>query len=319
MTSISSLVNYKNHISRLRNNSSLRDSIMVSINEFNNTSLLELPEKDIINKLLNIYDNLYSSSIELYKTLDDIISMIDTSIDTMCLEAEKDPSYRDKFNEFSWPVGTLDPYDTGDQQHLKDLQQQLTLHTIWQYPGLQLYPQSKQWTDIMLASEPVYLVALNKGLLHSIIEPYPALYQNRLRLYATGLNETIVDRSLKFLPQNQFGYVVMWNISLYLLSEYLEQYLRSIFDILRPGGICVVNFNNCDILSSAKLAEDGIFSFMTTRIIKKMCEDIGFESIIFKDVELNNVTYSHMSWVELRKAGVLTTSKLHPTMAKIIE
>lgn len=318
MTSLSELVSYRTKIYELHDKLTLDAEIRNRCNQFSGLNPVPLDDKSKIEEVLNIYSRLTELNSTLEEKLNDIIQLLDYQIDAHGKLLEQDSEYISKFNEHAWPIGTIDPYQTVDQKYLIEIQQQLTQHAMWKFPGVQLYPQSKQWTDVMLANDPVYLVAVAKGSLEHIIEQYPALYQNRLRLYATGPWED-VDRSLKFLPQNQIGYTVMWNISLYLISDYLKQYLKSIFDILRPGGVCVFNYNNCTITASAKLAENKIFAFMTPKIIKEVADEIGFENIIFKDIALEDLTYTHISWVELRKPGVLTTIKSHQPMAKIID
>jgi len=319
MTSLSNLVNCRHKIISLRDELILRDEITQRLNRFKDIDLSFLSDKTNNVEILNHYNSLLELNSSLDQSLNNFIESLDRQIHEQGSILEQDSEYIDKFNEYAWPIGTIDPYNTPTQQYLSDIQQQLTQYTSWEYPGLQLYPQSKQWTDVMLASDPVYLIALRKHTLKPIIEHYPTLYQNRLRLYSSNDFENIIDRTLEFLPRNQFGHTVMWNTPLYLTSNYLEQYLKTIFDLLRPGGVCAFNYNNCSIPASAKLAENKIFSFMTPQLIKDMCNRIGFDNVIFKDVALDDVTYTHVSWVALYKPGTLSTMKSHQTLAQIIE
>lgn len=319
MTSLRDIVSYRNRINDLRAEFTLCDEIRSRSDRFNSVDSSPMTDKSKINEISGTYNTLMELNSTLDKSLTDLIESLDSEIDSQGKLLEQDPEYINKFNEHSWPIGLVDPYYTVNQRYLIDIQQQLTQYALWKYPGLQLYPQSKQWTDVMLANDPVYLVALAKHTLSHITEQYPTIYQNRIRRYSSALTENIVDRSLKFLPQNQFGYVIMWNTPLYLISDYLKQYLKSIFDILRPGGVCVFNYNNCNIPASAKLTEEKIFSFMTPNLITKIAQDLGFNGITFKDVALDDLTYTHVSWVELQKPGVLTTIKSHQPMAKIID
>jgi SAM-dependent methyltransferase len=319
MTSLNNLVSCQHKVISLRDELILRDEITSRLNRFKGIDLSFLPDQTNNTEILNQYNNLLDLNFSLSTSLDNFIEYLDNQIHAQGAVLEQDSEYINKFNEHAWPIGLIDPYNTHNQQYLSDIQQQLTQYTSWEYPGLQLYPQSKQWTDVMLASDPVYLIALHKSTLKPIIQHYPTLYQNRLRLYSSNDLGTSVDRTLEFLPRNQFGHAIMWNTPLYLVSTYLEQYLKSIFDLLRPGGVFAFNYNNCSIPASAKLAENKIFSFLTPRMIKDMCARIGFDRVIFKDVALDDVTYTHVSWVALYKAGTLATTKSHQALAQIIE
>lgn len=316
---LSNLVNYRNKIIELQDQLSLQEEISSKLVRFSNLDSPVPETNSIVQEISKNYNDISKLNSQLELNLSNLIQQLDSAILAVGLQLEKDSDYVNRFNEFAYPIGLLDPYQTPDQQYLTELQQQLTQHALWKYPGLQLYPQSKQWTDVMLANDPVYLVALSKKPLTEIIQPYPALYQNRLRLYACSETGEDVDRSLNFLPKEQFGYCVMWNISLYLASDYLNQYIKSIFNLLRPGGVCIFNYNNCTITASAKLAEEKIFSFLTPSMLEQMAKDAGFETVTFKDEPLEGLTYTHVSWVELRKAGTLVTAKSHQTLAQIIE
>jgi hypothetical protein len=319
MNSLSKLVSYQHKIISLRNELTLQTEICNRNDRFNGIDSSGLGDKTKVRDVLDVYNGLVELNTSLDQKLDILIQSLEDEINIAGALLEKDPEYINKFNEQSWPIGLIDPYQTANQQYLIDIQQQLTQYAMWKFPGLQLYPQSKQWTDVMLASDPVYLVACIKDTLSHIIEHYPGLYQRRLRLYSSVVSSDTIDRSLKFLPQNQIGYVVMWNTPLYLTSDLLRQYLESIYNVLRPGGVCVFNYNNCSIPASAKLAEDKLFSFSTSNIIKQMTSNIGFENVLFTDVELPDLTYTHMSWVEIRKPGTLSTIKAHQPLAEIIE
>ena len=318
MTTLSDLAGYRLRLSSVCHELTLHTEILNKCGLFNGIDSSAIKYRTKIDKIVEAYTQLSELNSNLDMSLQDLIQSLDDHIDEHAKLLEEDSDYTNKFNEFCWPIGLIDPYYTEGQSYLKNIQQELTQFSAWKFPGLQLYPQSKQWIDVMLASEPLYLVSLARQTALDLISEYPQLYQNRVRVYASALSNTI-DRSLDFLPQHQFGYVVMWNTPLYLSSTILNEYLTSIYNLLRPGGILVFNFNNCAIPASAKLAENKIFSALTSTAIQKMANSIGFVDTVFHDVALDGLTHTHISWVKLSKPGKLTTIKSHPTLAKIIE
>jgi hypothetical protein len=173
------------------------------------------------------------------------------------------------------------------------------------YPGLILYPQTKSWVDILSASEPLYLVDLDKNSLLNTIQEYPTLYQNRLRLY----------QDLDTLPKNQFGVVFMWSFLNFLPLDKQFFYLEQIYDLLRPGGVIFFTYNNCDISTMSKLAEDNHICYSSSRRLTKFCKDLGYE--IISDL---NITVEHnlaTSWMKVKKPGTLHSIKLHPPIGEI--
>jgi ubiquinone/menaquinone biosynthesis C-methylase UbiE len=177
----------------------------------------------------------------------------------------------------------------------------------WKYPALDIGPGDGIWTEHLVANEPLYLVDIHWDFLESTKSKFNAVYQNRLRLYKT--NET----DLSMLPQNQFGFVFSWNVFNYLTTDLIDQYLKEIFSVLRPGGVCMFSYNNAERTHCAKNVELGYMSYMPKKLLTTLIHQHGFEIIGLEDRD------ETISWAEIRKPGVLSTIKAHPVLGEIIQ
>ena len=79
------------------------------------------------------------------------------------------------------------------------------------------------------------------------------------------------------------------------------------------------SYNNCDIAESASLAEGNEMSWASERAILQLCDNIGYEVIKVNNYNTNDAFISYVSWVEIRRPGVLTSVKAHQVTGKILE
>jgi len=181
----------------------------------------------------------------------------------------------------------------------------------WLYPSLVIYPREKKWLlSTIVASDPLYLIQHNSVELNYLIEDFSEVYKNRLRCYTTN--------NFSNLPQEQFRFVLLWDFLNYISFDQFEFYLKEIFKLLRPGGGFMFSYNNCDLEGPAKISELEGSSYANARMIKNLVENNGFEIIKFEDLPTGDALTTHISWVELRKPGTLSTVKAHQALAKII-
>lgn len=183
-------------------------------------------------------------------------------------------------------------------------------HNDWKYPGLQLYPEDKSWIDCMVGCDPLYLVNDSLDALKEMTSTYPDLYQQRLRLYDF--------RKWGSLPQDQMGFVLLWNYLEHCDPAATRHYLSKIFSVLRPGGIFMFSYNNCNIKESMMLAEKGILNYNHQELIEEMVTELGYEILKFEDAETGNTQYPWISWAEIKRPGELNTVKAHQVLGKIV-
>jgi hypothetical protein len=94
--------------------------------------------------------------------------------------------------------------------------------------------------------------------------------------------------------------------------EVLEQYLKNIFNKLRPGGILAMTFNDCDRAHCVALVEKNFCFYTPGQRVKATAKSIGYRQI-FSWTDMGNLT-----WLELRKPGELESIRGGQTLAKIV-
>jgi SAM-dependent methyltransferase len=164
----------------------------------------------------------------------------------------------------------------------------------------------------MVAADPLYLTHCNIDLVKEIIKSYPDLYQNRLRLYE------IIDRDFSKLPQAQFSFVLCWDYFNYLSSIFVEKYIKNVYHLLRPGGRFMFSYTNCDLAGSALRAESWACAYASSRWLKKLCDEIGYEICDLNDFDTGDAFNTNVSVAILKKPGNLATLKAAQAMAQII-
>jgi hypothetical protein len=217
----------------------------------------------------------------------------------------------------------------------------ITLYCDWHYPGLLIMPRSKDYIDLMVGCDPLYLTAystpilwdLSPGMekvvhdglvdaldsfesweiynLKEMIAKYPLVYQRRVRLYS------IKDRDFRILPREQFGFVLCWDTFDYLTYDIIKQYVQEVFKMLRPGGVFMFSYTNCELTESADKVDSWNASCCFSSWLSELFLEIGYELITFYDERIDGERPSYISWAEVRKPGELKTIKYHQSMGEI--
>lgn len=186
-------------------------------------------------------------------------------------------------------------------------------YTDWHYPVLEIGPGDGDFTESLIAGDPLYLIDRHQEFLDSTLSKFNESFRRRVRPYLTGIHAGRDDFDFTVVPKGQFGFVFAWNVINFWPYEETKKSLYQIFDLLRPGGVMMFSFNDCDVWQCAEAAETGFKSYMTKDLLTEIFNEIGFELIQF------TTTSTHIHYVEIRKPGILQTSKRHQTLGKIIE
>ncbi len=191
-------------------------------------------------------------------------------------------------------------------ESLKIIRARIGSYTDWKYPALEIGPGDGEWTKMLVACDPLYLVDYNDEFLTSTKNTFNKKYQNRLRCYTNH------GDGLHMLPQDQFGFVFSWNTFNYFSFNQIGDWLYEIWKVLRPGGACMFSYNNAERPLCARRGEEHLMSFVPKRILRATIEGHKFVDIKFQDTD------STISWVEFRKPGKLTSNRTGQTLGKII-
>lgn len=184
-------------------------------------------------------------------------------------------------------------------------------HTNSKYPALEIGPGDGQWTEYMVAGDPLYIVDIHPEFIESTKSKFPIEYQRRLRSYLLGWNGLPKD-DLSILPQNQFGFIFAWQVFDFFPLDKTKLYLEQCFNLLRPGGVMMFSYNDCEFSAASVYAEIGFKSWMTKLLLTKTCEEMGYEIVDTKD------SLSGFHWIKIKKPGELKTVKLGQAMGEII-
>ena len=190
----------------------------------------------------------------------------------------------------------------------EDILNRIRIHTSWQYPALEIGCRDGEWTRHLIAADPLYVTDHYRDFLDSTVGQFPTEYQRRIRPYLTK------DADLSMLPQAQMSFVFCWNFLNYRSLDTVKEYLKSVKEVLRPGGVFMFSYNNGDMHECAGYAEGHWMSYIPKSLLVPMCESVGFEVVHTREVRGEGTA---VSWIELRKHGTLNTVKAHQVLGEI--
>ena len=331
---VSDLVKFRNELVETLNKLSLDesvnnvctqlDSVIVGNNIVNSVAI------DKITKITDEFRSLLENSKNIIAKIPSIVTDIETIIDETAI-IEFNESHEAKYS-IRFKNADDAPYAI-DAQVDKFIKSRLAHHANWHYPGLQFgcrysgklssevdndIPILSQFTNLLVTSDPLYLCDFKETYTTNASAQFNEVYQKRLRTYTINDAGDLIQ-----LPQAQFSFFLAWNLFNYASIAILEQYLVEIFKLLRMGGVVMFSYNNGDLYESTVLAETGAMSYIPKRHLITLCESIGFVVNLSYD-KLNNCdaytsSTPYISWIEVSKPGVLTTTKAHQVLGAIIE
>jgi SAM-dependent methyltransferase len=266
-----------------------------------------------LSTIIDYYQNLKSCDQEITRLVDLATEKIDRDIDQLVQERFTSDEYCQKFSHKINHTNilakeTIIEFDEGVKSQLTA---RVTQFSDWHYPGLIMGCKSIDWINCLVSTDPLYLTNYDTYNINSIIQQYSDIYQRRLRIY------NILNNDYSELPQGQFGLILGWEYFNYLNLKEIEKNIIEAFKLLRPGGVFIFSYNNCDLISGAETAENSVMSYCSARKIQQLAEIHGFEILALSDIPIGDETYKFISWAELRKPGELKTIKLHQVLGVI--
>lgn len=184
------------------------------------------------------------------------------------------------------------------------IKQRIMLYTNWRYPALEIGCRDGEWTQFLVAADPLYIMDPWQEFLESASSQFPAQYQARLRKYP------LKDYNLSALPKNQFAFVFSWGHFNYVSLDTITQVLKQLQTLLRPGGVFLFSYNDGDTPEGAGMAEHFMQTYIPKSLLVPLCQSLGFE--LLYDFNFGNIT-----WLEIKKPGVLHTVKAHQVLGEI--
>lgn len=190
------------------------------------------------------------------------------------------------------------------------LQSRLKLFTDWRLPGMIIRPGLESFIEHLVPLDPLYLVDQHRKLLAPTLKKFNLKYRRRLRPYV--VDDYQFENPLWQLPNDQFGFIFAWNFLNYKPIHIVERYLTDFYQKLRPGGVAIFSFNDCDTGQGARHAEGNFMSYTPARKIKYQAEKIGF------DIVFHHRGQGEVAWLEIKKPGQIRSIRGGQTLAKII-
>jgi len=190
------------------------------------------------------------------------------------------------------------------------LRARLKRYTDWRLPGMIIRPARENFIEDLVPLDPLYLVDHNEELLVPAVVAFTSEYQRRLRTYA--VNDYRGFPAMTQLPDNQFGLIFAYNYFNYKPMNVIQQYLQEMFDKLRPGGVLLFTYNNCNRWHGVALAEKSFMSYVPGHRLQINAANIGYEVTHLYEGE------GDLSWIELKKPGEIESLRGGQSIAKII-
>lgn len=186
----------------------------------------------------------------------------------------------------------------------------IKLYSNWQWPGLVIRPAREAWIRDLVALDPMYIADISQELLAPAVANFPVEYQNRIRsyLYAEDLERAMLHQ----LPQQQMGFVLVYNYLNYRPVEFVHRFLAELHALLKPGGVVALTFNDCDHAAAVRLVEHKFMCYTPMRRMQQIFDALGFT--VIKKYNLDGAT----TWLEIKKSGDLTSLRGGQSLARVV-
>jgi SAM-dependent methyltransferase len=183
----------------------------------------------------------------------------------------------------------------------------IRFYSNWKYPSLEIGCRDGEWTNHLIAADPLYIVDYYRDFTESAVKEFSEEYRRRLRVYLLKDPESM----LTTLPLNQFNFIFSWNFMNYASLDTIKEYLKIVKELLRPGGVFMFSYNDGDRPAGAAMAENFFMTYVPKHMLIPMCESLGFEVVNQRTRDVS------ISWVEIRKPGELSTTKAHQVLGEV--
>jgi SAM-dependent methyltransferase len=308
---LSQIVQFKNLIDSMHVDPQAADAIRhleslvyyVSNNEVRLESDIHNLENDF-GSIQQSVESFRQSFANLSKSLQQLIESQDQSMYNHSMRL-----YQEEFSQDT-VAGILDRKLLIDIESETMMRARLKNYSDWRRPGMIIRPRTEDYINDMVALDPLYLVDHDLELVRPVTEQYLPEYQRRLRLYT--INDYIERPIFRNFPKGQFGVIFAYNYFNYKPLSVIDDYLAEIFQLLRPGGILMFTYNNCDLWHCVSFAEKNYMCYTPGIKIWNLAQKNGYT------VNFEHNGLLDAKWIELRKPGEITSIKGGQSLAKIV-
>ena len=260
-------------------------------------------------------DRIYHKILSDLDEFDQTIESIESELSQLIIQSEQ-PYYNDSQQLY----GQMTAYESTEyilnrtmsiDDSIKDyITARIQQHGHWEHAGMIIRPGHEDWINYLVNCDPLYLVDQHLDLLDPSVLRFNDQYQRRLRLYA--IQESFGQEILPRLPDNQFGFCLVYNFFNFKPIGIIKQYLTELYNKLKPGGTIAFTFNDCDRRGAVELVERNFICYTPGRAVMSHIESLGF------NVRQKFKMSAACTWVEIQKPGILTTLRGGQTLAKLV-
>lgn len=307
---LSELVELRNQLSATTVDHA-RSLAAAELNKFLYSAQLGVDD-DLLEKLNTRYQEIQTSFEHFKTTLAEVKGSISKQINDQASYwfQESYRLYDEEMSKFETNDYILNRRLVLPDEATEMLRARLRMYADWKYPGMIIRPGLEDFIQELVSYDPLYLVDIDHELLLPTLQKFNQLYQNRLRSYAIkeSLNEPILEK----IPNNQFGVIFAYNFFEFKPFDLLKCYLIEIYQKLRPGGVLIMTFNDCDQRRGVEAVEHHFACYTPSSLVLELAHSIGYSEVF----RWSNPTEASMC-IELKKAGELTSIRGGQTLAKI--
>jgi hypothetical protein len=305
MKKLSEIISYKDSILELLPNRTINDTDSVLANAL---SFIDSEYATDVSSLEKSYNKVVDSLKEFEESFDIHLKSIEQEI----TDLEKEYFER-SYEIYSSTLNDSDEYVLQRSNPLTidntaDYEKRIKMYSGWQYPALYIRPKDNKTIDSIVSCEPLYIADHTLGLLDPVKQLWTKEYQARLRYVLIDDNS---DQIFKSMPASQIGLIVATDFFNYKPFEIIKKYLVELLEILRPGGVVMFTYNNCDLPGPVQNVEKSFNCYTPGKLIKSLAESIGYE------VLYSNATPNGLNWIELKKSGEIVSLRGGQALAQI--
>lgn len=308
---LSELVNYRNELSAMTTQALSRDTELgiEKITYLVDNQNLQLQE---FSKLLHDKKNLVKQA---FGKFENDLNTLKQELDNLIAVTEK-PWFAESYRLYEQEmIHETAEYILNRRPTIAESTEQfyrtrIVRYNSWKHPAMIIRPGTETYIQDLVASDPLYLVDESHDLLAPAMKLFNEQYQNRLRPYV--IDERNSESILSKLPNGQFGLVFAYNFFNFRPFEVIRQYLIEIYEKLRPGGVLVMTFNDCDRAKGVMLVEQHFCCYTPGYLVRELAQSLGYE------VEFSWTDQGPSTWLELRRPGSFESLRGGQALAKVV-
>jgi len=189
-------------------------------------------------------------------------------------------------------------------EFLTEISKDIGKYNEWQYAGVELNPSIGKFTRVMLGCDILYAYTGNVIDEDSIASKFNPFYIEKRLMYYNNLGD---------LPQGQIGLAVSIGCYEFWPMDPIKDEMQQVFELLRPGGIFIFTYNDCEHEHGLDLCGNDYRAYQTRELMGKMAQSMGFD--IEKECACNDNAHS---WMIVKKPGKRSTQKTDTPRIRIV-